>query len=110
MKTVAKKILGLLMAAVLLILPLEAFAKVEQKTVKIGFYPYSGLQYVAKDGSCSGYTYDYLQEISKITGWEYEFYVSDFADCLEKLRNGEVDFMCGMQKMEARLADFEYPD
>lgn len=110
MKTVAKKILGLLMAAVLLILPLEAFAKVEQKTVKIGFYPYSGLQYVAKDGSCSGYTYDYLQEISKITGWEYEFYVSDFADCLEKLRNGEVDFMCGMQMMEQRLTEFEYPD
>lgn len=110
MRGIAKKIFGLLMAAVLLIVPLEALAKTGATKVRIGFYPYTGLQYVGEDGSCSGYTYDYLQEISKITGWEYEYYVSDFADCLEKLKNKEIDFMCGMQKMKERLVDFEYPD
>ena len=99
-----------LIAAILLFFLTPAIAVGNGNIVKIGFYPMAGLQNVGKDGTLSGYNYDYLQEISKITGWYYEYYRGDFADCLEKLKSGEIDFMGGMQKTEERKEFFDFPE
>ncbi|MEG0310565.1 MAG: transporter substrate-binding domain-containing protein [Eubacterium sp.] len=45
----------------------------ETKIVKVGFPTFSGFSNVAEDGTLSGYTYEYLNEIAKYTGWKYEF-------------------------------------
>ena len=104
-----------LLIAALTILTLFVFlnpvsAESSDNIVKIGFYPMAGLQNVGRDGLLSGYTYDYLQEIAKITGWKYQYYLGDFAECLAKLKSGEIDFMGGMQKTEDRKGVFEFPD
>ena len=70
----------------------------EKKTVKVGYYLYEGYQEVDKNGVYSGYGYDYLKEISQFAGWNYEFVVASFPECIKMLENGEVDIVGGIDK------------
>ena len=54
-----------------------------------------------------GYGYDYLKEMAKYTGWEYEFVYASKVRCLEMLENGELDlvgFVVRTPEEEARFA------
>lgn len=51
---------------------------------------------VSKDersGRLYGYEYDYFQEVSKFTGWNYKFINGDKSELLEKLKNQDVDII-----------------
>ena len=45
----------------------------ENNTIKIGYIDYTGFIDKKPDGSYSGYGVDYLTQISRSTGWKYEF-------------------------------------
>lgn len=70
----------------------------EKKVVKVGYYLYEGYQEADKNGVYSGYGYDYLKEISQFAGWNYEFVVASFPECIKMLENGEVDIVGGIDK------------
>lgn len=76
--------------------------------VRVGYFHVSGYQEVSEDGIRSGFGYDYLQEIAKYTGWEYEFVDATWDECLNLLAKGEIDLMtCARNTPErARLFDF----
>ncbi|QHI72456.1 transporter substrate-binding domain-containing protein [Aminipila terrae] len=76
----------------------------EKKVVKVGYYLYDRYQEVDKNGVYSGYGYDYLKEISQFAGWDYEFIIASFPDCIRMLENGEVDIVGGIDK-EALKSD-----
>ncbi len=101
---------AVLMVIITFIFLSPVFAANGGDVVKIGFYPLPGLHNVSKSGVLSGYTYDYLQEIARITGWKYEYYVGDFADCLAKVKSGELDLIGGMQKTKERLEIFDFTE
>ena len=69
---------AVILVAVVLLAMAGVYAAADRPTVRIGFYLYSGLQEVDASGDYMGYNYDYLQEISKSTGWNYEFVVESF--------------------------------
>lgn len=73
-------------------------ASQEKKVVKVGYYLYEGYQESDENGVYSGYGYDYLKEISQFAGWDYEFVVASFADCIKMLEDGEVDIVGGIDK------------
>lgn len=52
---------------------IETLAADGDKTVKVGFPLQAGLSMRDENGNLSGYTYDYIMEISQYTGWDYEF-------------------------------------
>lgn len=86
-------------------------AEVKQDKIRVGFYDSPYFQNIEEDGSLSGYSYDYLQAISQYTGWEYEYVMSEsFNDCLELLKNGEIDIMGVMLKTPEREEIYDYPD
>jgi len=70
----------------------------EKKVVKVGYYLYEGYQEVDKNDVYSGYGYDYLKEISQFAGWDYEFVVASFSECITMLENGEVDIVGGIDR------------
>lgn len=88
----------------------------ESKVIRVGFPIQGGLSYKDADGNYSGYTYDYLQEISQYTGWKYEFVeVPGDADealmtMLEMLQNGEIDILGGMMKNQYTQEMFDFPE
>lgn len=76
--------------ALLLSATVSAFAD----TVKVGYYSEPGMMNGAKRGSAkSGYVYDYLQEISRYTGWNYEYVLGTREDLIAALFNGKIDML-----------------
>lgn len=78
-----------LLAAVL-ILCVSRQAEAAGQTIRVGYID-AGTVTQNEDGGYSGYTADYLEEVAKYTGWKYEYVRGSYADCIEMLRNGELD-------------------
>lgn len=72
--------------------PLTAFAaETEQKTVRVGYVNVATYEEGGEGEYKRGYGYEYLQKLSYITGWRYEYVYGSFKECYEKLVNGEID-------------------
>ena len=86
------------------------FARAEEDNViKVGYPIVKGFTEI-KNGVYSGYAYEYLSEIVKYTGWEYEFVEMSLADSLEALKDGEVDIVAGMFKNDETMKIYDFPD
>ena len=81
-------------------------AEENAKVIRIGYTDFEGFIDKNADGSFSGYGIDYLNEISKYTGWEYEFVFDSWEDHMESLKNGKIDFLMHAQKTEEREEKF----
>ena len=65
----------------------------ENKTVRVGYFPYSNFQEGSSGEHKQGAGYEYLQKISYITGWKYEYVYASFEECLDMLEDGEIDIL-----------------
>ena len=65
----------------------------ENKTVRVGYFPYSNFQEGSYGEHKQGAGYKYLQKISYITGWKYEYVYASFKECLDMLADGEIDIL-----------------
>lgn len=45
-----------------------------------------------------GYGYEYLQKLSYITGWKYEYVYDSFKECYEMLVNGDIDLYKNLEQ------------
>lgn len=82
----------------------------EQKVVRVGWYEYDGFYMIDKDGYRSGYGYDYLQEIARRTGWQYEYVCGTVMECMEMLRNHEIDLLGSVMYSEERDEYVDFSD
>ena len=98
--------LSILILIVLLLVPLSAYAseiksdgkttqviEEENKTVRVGYFPYANFQEGGYGEHKQGAGYEYLQKISYITGWKYEYVYGSFKECLDMLADGEIDIL-----------------
>ena len=65
----------------------------ENKTVRVGYFLYSNFQEGSLGEHKQGAGYEYLQKISYITGWKYEYVYASFKECLDMLADGEIDIL-----------------
>lgn len=107
MKNVRKRVSILWVVCLILMLLPQSKVNAAEK-VRVGYFQISGYQELAEDGSRRGFGYDYLQEIAKYTGWEYEFVDATWEECQEMLVAGEIDLLtCAKYSEErAKLYDF----
>lgn len=77
--------------------------------VKVGYPIVNGFTEV-EEGIYSGYAYEYLTEIAKYTGWEYEFIEMNLNDMIFKLRDGEIDLAAGMYRNDQTLELYDIPE
>ena len=90
---------------------LKTFAKgsnADQKTVRVAVIDYPNYLIMNDSGTVSGYAYEYLQEIAKHTGWNYEFVRMTFSEAMTALQKGEIDLLPGNQYTEERAAVLDY--
>jgi signal transduction histidine kinase len=88
--------------------PCVAVAESEETVLRVAFPNAEGYTSLSADGSPAGVVVDYLNEISKYTGWKYEYVptgnaVGDFQD-------GKFDLMGGTFYNESLEDIFGYPD
>lgn len=74
------------------------------RTIRVGYYMFAGYQMEDADGNRSGYGYDFLQEMARYTGWDYEYvgYTLGWARLQEMLNNGEIDILTSARKTPER--------
>ena len=65
----------------------------ENKTVRVGYFSYANFQEGGYGERKQGAGYEYLQKISYITGWKYEYVYGSFKECLDMLADGEIDIL-----------------
>ncbi len=83
----------------------------EREPVRVGIYEMEGFHSYNRYGELEGYCIDYLNVISALNGWEYEYVEAvDFMDCCEKLEAGEIDLMGPAMMTEARKEKFAYSE
>ena len=62
-----------------------------RKTVRVGYVNVPTYEEGGEGEYKYGSGYEYLQKISYITGWKYEYVYGNFSECLQMLENGEID-------------------
>ena len=80
------------------------------RTLRVGFYPYTGYMATAADGSRSGYAYELLQDMAKYENLNYEYlgYDCDVNEIMDMLENGEVDIVPMLRKTPEREERFDF--
>lgn len=112
MKTYKKRYYILFLVFLLLFsfVPLQQ-AKAEQKTVvRVGFPEAPGMSETDETGKRSGFTYEWLKEIAKYTGWEYEYVEGSVEELVDGMLKGEFDLIGGMFYIESATEELLYPD
>jgi len=75
-------------------------------TIKIGFLPNYGISFHGETNKLEGHTVEYFAELSKFTGWSYEFLPLEWEEGLKRLKDGSIDFFGPMQKTPSREKDY----
>lgn len=107
-----KKRLCALLCAVLLVCCwcLPAAAEQIPRTVRVGMTDLDNFFYLDEKGQARGYGGDYLTELSRYTGWNYEYVTGTWSECLQRLRDGEIDLLFPAQYSAERGEEFLFSD
>lgn len=81
----------------------------EPPVLKVAFPEADGINEVYEDGTYGGSVYDWLQEISKYTGWTYEFVTGDPSELVEGMERGAYDLMGGVYLLEGLDELYSFP-
>lgn len=82
--------------------------KASPQTLRVGYIDYANFIETEIDGSYSGYGVDYLNEISKKTGWKYDYVLDRWPNLLARLQSGDIDLIASAQYSEDRAATFDF--
>lgn len=80
----------------------------ENKTVRVGYFPYANFQEGGFGEHKQGAGYEYLQKISYITGWRYEYVYASFKECLDMLADGKIDILGSVSYTPERAESIDY--
>ena len=82
----------------------------ESRPVRVGWYQSECFQEGDAEGSRkSGYSYQYLQNVSNYTGWEYEYVPGGWSELYDALLSGDIDLLAGLSYTEERSSLMNYP-
>ena len=84
-------------------------AKPQSEVVKAAWYEDS-YHITDKNGSRSGYGYEYEQAVSAYTGWDYDYVTGNWEELLKKLQNGEIDLMSSLSYTDERAKTMLFSD
>lgn len=90
-------------------LPAQA-SENERRVLRVAFSQVEGISWTAEDGSRHGIVVDYLNEIAKYTGWEYEYIDTTAETMLSQFQNGAYDLMGGCYYLPGFENVYAYPD
>lgn len=100
-----------LLVFIMLAFLLSALARTSEKRVlRVAFPQVVGMSWTAEDGSHHGMLVDYLNEIAKYTGWEYEYIDTNRQTVLNEFIAGQYELMGGNYYIPGLEEYYAYPD
>lgn len=110
-KTSMKKNIFMLCIAMLLMLlsAMSASAAGQStKKVRVGYVNALNYEEGGEGEYKRGAGYEYLQKISYLTGWEYEYVYGSFSECCAMLADGEIDLFGNVSYTDERAKLFDF--
>ena len=100
-----------LLVFIMLAFHLSTLARTSEKRVlRVAFPQVVGMSWTAEDGSYHGMLVDYLNEIAKYTGWEYEYIDTNRQTVLNEFIAGQYELMGGNYYIPGLEKYYAYPD
>lgn len=114
MQTKVKGMNGILMIAVLLIVflfPLDVSAAETASAALVGYYEDGDYMYHNAQGEYEGYNFEFLQEVSKLSGLSYEVVDSpSWQEAFQLLIDGRIDILPAVYRTEGRMDQMLFTD
>ena len=81
-----------------------------RRTLRVGFYAYTGYHVMDEDGHRSGYSYEVLQRIAQHENVQFEYlaYDCDANEAADMLERGEIDLLPTLRKTDERAERFDF--
>ena len=105
-----KRRIAVLLTVTVVILFNAVPAAAQPRVLKVAFSPVKGITEIAEDGSRQGLVVDYLNEIAKYTGWEYEYIDTNRQTVLNEFIAGQYELMGGNYYIPGLEKYYAYPD
>lgn len=108
----AVSILSVLLICTVFLPPPVSAAEESEKTVRVGYVNALNYEEGGEGEYKRGAGYEYLQKLSYLTGWNYEYVYGSFTECSDMLAKGEIDLFGNVSYTpeRAELYDFSsYP-
>ena len=100
-----------LLVFIMLAFNLSVLAQTSEKRVlRVAFPQVDGMSWTAEDGTHHGMLVDYLNEIAKYTGWEYEYIDTKGPAMLNEFVEGKYELMGGNYYIPALEKYSAYPN
>ena len=100
-----------LLVFIMLAFNLSVLAQTSEKRVlRVAFPQVDGMSWTAADGTHHGMLVDYLNEIAKYTGWEYEYIDTKGPAMLNEFVEGKYELMGGNYYIPALEKYYAYPN
>ena len=100
-----------LLVFIMLAFNLSVLAQTSEKRVlRVAFPQVDGMSWTAEDGTHHGMLVDYLNEIAKYTGWEYEYIDTKGPAMLNEFVEGQYELMGGNYYIPALEKYYAYPN
>lgn len=100
-----------LLVFIMLAFNLSVLARTSEKRVlRVAFPQVDGMSWTAEDGTHHGMLVDYLNEIAKYTGWEYEYIDTKGPTMLNEFVEGKYELMGGNYYIPALEKYYAYPN
>lgn len=111
----AKRMIALFLCIVtVLSFPITAYAasipQLETPNYKVAFYYFDCYNMTDENGTRYGYGYEMMQDISNYLQCTFSYvgYDKSAAECVDMLRNGELDIYTAAKKTDERLDEFAF--
>lgn len=104
-----RAIILIFLCALLLFACIPACAE-DTRTLRVGCIDIENFLIIGHDGTVSGYGADYLDEISKYTGWEYEYVQGTWEQCMAWLEGGQIDLLFPAEPSPERNGKYLFSD
>lgn len=94
--------------SLLLILVTALPAAASARVVRVGIYDNPPKIFMSETGQASGILVDLLASVASNSGWELEYVACQWEECLEALRQGNIDLMPDVAYSGQRALDFDF--
>lgn len=93
-----------------LLMTISGRAQEEKEILRVAFPQAEGFSMTGPDGQRYGVVVDFLNEIAKYTGWEYQYVDTDSDTMMDDYEAGKFDLMGGTYYAKELENYFAYPD
>ena len=83
-------------------------AESSSKVIRVGYVNVANYEEGAEGEYKFGAGYEYLQKISYLTGWKYEYVHGTFKDCLQMLIDGDIDLFGNVSYTPQRADEMSF--